>query len=146
MHRSIRRQVSNQNSALVTSCNLHFPHPAVTYLCLFYSHLGSLHGLYSSWSSPLPSTLQSSLSSFATVRRYRDTSPFRAKVHRFQMLHFISNSPLIADHLPEDVDYVRPETAGVDGAVNFYLTAKDGARLGVWHLGRRISLSDLHLL
>jgi len=35
---------------------------------------------------------------------------------------------------PEGVDYTRPEKLGIKDAVNFYLSSKDGAKIGVWHL------------
>ena len=43
---------------------------------------------------------------------------------------------IITAYRPEGVDYTRPETLGINDAVNFYLKSKDGANIGVWHLGR----------
>ena len=43
---------------------------------------------------------------------------------------------MISAYRPEGVDYTRPEKLGIKDAVNFYLSSKDGAKIGVWHLGR----------
>ena len=52
--------------------------------------------------------------------------------------HFATSatSTIISAYRPEGVDYTRPEKLGIKDAVNFYLSSKDGAKIGVWHLGR----------
>ncbi|XP_033220042.1 lysophosphatidylserine lipase ABHD12 isoform X2 [Belonocnema kinseyi] len=37
-------------------------------------------------------------------------------------------------HWPLNVDFEKPETVGVEGARNFYLTTNDGVKIGAWQL------------